>query len=193
VILTGMLGGLAVAVGAALIRVPGTTRRQTQPVLQAYATFRSRQEGSRVMWPAVGSAAACFAWLIMMNRGDRDSVPPAVILRMAAVSVLVGAVVAVVAWLRRRSQRRAQVGPAEVSGERCRCWETDLVVGRHWNRYLADHLVEVASDDGLNATLRRCPTTEKVWLHLPERDVAVSVRLPAEPEPEPDRPIGLYL
>jgi hypothetical protein len=187
------VGGALVMAGSALMRAPGANHAQTQSIVQAHVLYRSRLGKSDVLLPAIGSGAGFFAWITMMNRGDRDSVPPAVLLGLAGASVAVGAVVALVVWQVRRRRRRASAGPEPVPGDRCRCWEIDLAGGPQWERYLTEHLEKVATDEALGTVLRRCPTTDKMWLHVPSRSLAVSVHLPDEPEPEPDYPVGHYL
>lgn len=145
--------------------------------------------------PAATGAAAFFAVTLMVGRGRSSSVPVPGVIAVTALSVVVAAAAAaVVAWAVRRSRRtkRASAQQGEVvAADRCRCWERDWFSGAAWRSYLAEHLREIAADPALGAVLRRCPTTDKTWLHLPACGLAVTVRLPGEPQP--DHPTGAYL
>lgn len=191
VLLAGIIFGLFPLLGSMLVRAPRSNFGQTNAILRAYALSRSRSGQGQILLPAAGSATGFFLWAMMISRGKRDSVPPAVFLGVAIASTAVCAVAAVVAWQLRRRRRRAAIGPEPLSGDRCRCWETDLLVGRYVSRYLREHLEEMATDEESGAVLRRCTATEKMWLHLPARDLAAAVRPAGETKSE--EPIGQYL
>jgi hypothetical protein len=191
VLLAGVAFGLPLQLGGLLVRAPGSGFGQTYAIVRADAQYRSRSGRGSIVLPAVGSATGAFLWAMMIGRGERDSVPPPVFLGVAAAAVVVGAVAAAVAWQVRRRRRLAASEPEPLAGDRCRCWETDLLAGRYVSRYLVEHLEETATDEESGAVLRRCRTTDKTWLHLPARGLAAAVRLPDETEPE--EPVGQYL
>lgn len=189
-LLVGVLIGLLMISGPALLRVRRTSFRATNRIYHGYTRSRSRRGIFDVALPSAFAAALIFAFAVVTVRGPTGAVRPSTGLWVAAGSATVGVVLALVGRrLRRRRQHAAAPTPAPV--DQCRCWETTLIAGPLWQQYLTQHLAQLAHDDSGGAVLRRCPTTDTFWLHLPARQVAVAVQLPAEPGPE--LPTGLYL
>lgn len=189
-LLAGILVALLLILGPALLRAPRASFRETNRIYQGYARSRSRQGSVDVALPCAVAAALIFAFAVVTSRGPSGAVRASTALWVAVGSVAVGVILGL---LGRKLRRRQQVAcaPAQVPGDQCRCWETALIAGPTWCQYLAEHLAAIAREDSLGAVLRRCATTDKLWLHLPAHQVAVAVQLPAEPGPEP--PVGQYL
>lgn len=187
----GILIGLSALLGATLLRAPQASFRRTNRIYQAYAVSRSRRGTSEVVLPAVGVVTGVFATAILFSRGNQGAVPAPTLLAVLGASLAAGAI-GVIAGRERRRRRLLAAQPVPMEQDRCRCWEMDLLAGPQWQRYMTEHLQELAAEESLDAVWRRCATTDKTWLHLPSNDLAVSVRRPA-PGPDPETPIGQYL
>jgi len=196
-IATGLLAGLGgvVAMIWTIVRgTAGTTREQRNRLALANARFRSHTGATELLPISCGAAAGAYTLATMMVTGESHRLTSSAVMITTAIGLLAGVVAAVFTRLRGHQawSRNAAADARQVGTNRCRCWEIDLIAGKRWHEYLALHLGHTTGQRS-DAVLLTCPQTAKAWLYLSRHDLAVAVRFPDQPEPEPPVETAAYL
>lgn len=185
-----LLTGVVLSIVAISSRPKGVGWLDSREVQDALQRYRAQSGTAEVVVVPITVGAVGFGITAGRMAGGLTSASGTVASALVVVGLALATAVVLVALRRRR--RRINRKDDTVAPDRCRCWQSELLPGPVWSRYIGEHLQLVALDAPTGAHLRRCPTTERMWLSMPTRAVAVRVQIP-EPEPGYAPTTGAYL